>query len=57
MADSVNKDTPREHIMREIARTILQSIYDCPEEERNARILQLAKAYGVKVKENEENKN
>lgn len=56
MADSTYKDTPREHVMREIARTILQSIYNCPEEERNARILQLSKAYGVKVKGNEENK-
>lgn len=42
-------DNSREKLMRETARVILQTIYDCPESERNEKIIQLTKGFGVEI--------
>ncbi len=42
-------DNSREKLMRETARVILQTIYDCPESERNEKIIQLAKGFRVEI--------
>lgn len=42
-------DNSREKLMREMARVILQTIYDCPESERNEKIIQLAKGFRVEI--------
>ncbi len=42
-------DNSKEKLMRETARVILQTVYDCPENERNEKILWLAKGFGVKI--------
>lgn len=47
-------DNSREMLMRETARVILQTIYSCPDSERNEKILQLAKGFGVKINSGEE---
>ena len=43
-------DNERVKLLHEMARCILQTIYDCPKNERNDKILQLAKIYGVRIK-------
>lgn len=50
----MDTDNSREKLMREVARCLLQTVYDTDEEARNAKILQLAKAYGVKINKGDE---
>lgn len=42
-------NNPREKLMRETARVVLQTIYDTPKSERNDKIKQLAKSFGVEI--------
>lgn len=50
-------DNSKEKLMREMARVILQTVYDCPENERNEKILWLAKGFGVKINNPKELQN